>query len=71
MGSSDPMREAGAPNTGRFVTVNCKVCTPHRGYSWSHHRSLHAFDVDWNPIRKYKRPGLYGAPALANNLRPR
>ena len=30
-GSFDPMREAGAPSTGRFVTVNCKVCMPHRG----------------------------------------
>ena len=59
--SSDPMREAGAANTGRFVTVNCKVCPPHRGYSWSHHRSLHALDVDWNPIRKHKEAGApYG-----------
>ena len=51
------MIEAGAPSTGRFVTVNCKVCTPHRRYSWSHHRSLNAFDVDWNPIRKHKEAG--------------
>ena len=61
------MREAGVSNAGRFVTVNRKVCPPHRGYSWSHHRSLHALDVDWNPIRKHKEAGartvgVMGAP---------
>jgi hypothetical protein len=30
------MIEAGAPSTGRVVTVLSEVCSPHRGYSWSH-----------------------------------
>src|SRR5215210_2878529 len=34
-GSSDPMREAGAPSTGGMVAV---WCPPHRGLSWSHYR---------------------------------
>jgi hypothetical protein len=52
---SDPMIEAGTTSTGKVVVLlECQLCTPHRRYSWSHHRSLHAFDVRWNPIRKYK-----------------
>ena len=30
------MIEAGAPSTGRVVTVLSEVCAPHRGHVWSH-----------------------------------
>jgi hypothetical protein len=35
--SSDPMREADEPSTGRVVTELSEVCSPHRGQSSSHH----------------------------------
>ena len=45
--SSDPMIEAGAPSTGQIGMCSRKVlCTPHRGYSWSHHWNPHTIDFD-------------------------
>src|SRR5215204_7100981 len=38
---SDPMVEAGATSTRVTHIKHWAECTPHRGYSWSHH---------WNPI---------------------
>jgi hypothetical protein len=33
------MREAGAPSTEEVVVVlSVEGCTPHRGWSWPHHR---------------------------------
>jgi hypothetical protein len=54
---SDPKIEAGATSMCKVVKGLLEVCPPHRRHSWSHHLSPQALDIDWNPIRKYKKAG--------------
>jgi hypothetical protein len=80
-GSSDRMREAGVPSTGRVVTVLSEVCAPHRGYSWSHHSRSRATlrgSKAWAALGKIGKLGSSaakgiieaGAPAFGCTVHP-